>query len=131
VNRKPKTIGAYRDCLEILDLALGQKGLRVPFDRRGLAINFRQRCYTVRQILQKSADSAIPFSIYDELMLRVEPEFGPKDEPAELVISIRESSGMLGRVRRLDGSPIPATAAPVEDDLLAAARKFRGELDLG
>jgi hypothetical protein len=119
MSTKPKTIGAYADCVQIMELALKSAGARLPFDHRGRAVSFRQRCYRARQLLQRAEDSR-----FDSIYIQIEPLTGPKDSPAELIFLLRAAStDMLSRIKTLDGQPIE-DSEELESEAEAFARSL-------
>lgn len=129
MSTKPKAISAYLDCIQIMDRARAARGARLPFEDRGKAVSFRQRCYRVRGLLQqRDGDSA-----FDSLYIQIDPLKGPKGSPAELVFLLRAaSSSMLSAMRDLDGKPIKESKQEVEDDdkMLEEARAMAKRLGL-
>lgn len=127
MSTKPKAIAAYNDCLQVMDRAVASGGARLPFQDRGKAISFRQRCYRVRGLLQ-ARDSV---SEYDSLYIQIDPLRGPKGSPAELIFLIRAASAeMLNAMRDLDGKPIAEVEIADDDEALAEAKAFAKRLGL-
>ena len=117
---KPTTLGAYRDCAEVLDKAK-QGDLRIRFATRGKAINFRQRCYALRKILLAKSEEItppghIPSTPYDDIYI----QWSEKDETA-LIFRRHRSPG---EVEFLE----PHTVEPVDDPFLREAQNFAASL---
>jgi hypothetical protein len=127
---RPKTLGAYADCAEILDLCLTEGTIEVPFPTHADATVFRQRCYYYRTLLQKeSARKGHGLqSPYDALVITKPAKGMPHDEVLTFASRTENSATLMARVRRPDGTPV-APAAP-KQDLDAELQGLRAQLNL-
>ena len=122
---KPRTVGAYSDCLAILEKVLTHKGGQLRFAERGTAINFQQRCYRIRKILQDHSTTKpteLPHSPYDAIVIKLEPKEGNREDPATLHFVFRDVTDFA--------EFIPAEPADDLDDLMTEALAFKKELKL-
>lgn len=124
-----KTIGAYADCAQVMDIAIARGEIRVPFPTFGQAINFRQRCYRLRQELLKADNpppGRLPASRYDSIVITIPNKGEPADN--ELTFRSRENDGaaIVSRITDAEGNPVELP----EEDLEAAAAAFRNTLGL-
>ena len=88
------TRSLYHDCFRVLDRAL-EKDLRVKFDDRDIAMNFRFRIYKARSIDREDNKSVYPpdhpsygLSPYDALNVRIVEE----DEHWYVYLTTRDSN---------------------------------------
>lgn len=121
-----KTIGAFADCAAVLDAALEHGQIRVPFETRGKATSFRQRCYKLRAQLLRVAQAGpgeLPSTRYDTIYITI--------EDSTLVFQNRntDSLALLSRIQDADGNPIDLASAPVSD-FEREAEKLRVSLGL-
>lgn len=122
-----KTIGAYMDCLRVLNAANRHGGLRLDFTDQGghgAAIKFRQRCYKLRSILYQNAElrtKGLPGEIaatpYDTLFLRV-------DEGSPILQILHRE--VTAKVLDLEGNPVDLFS---EDEVAAAEGDLMPEID--
>lgn len=76
----PSSPQAYPDCYDFLEKCIDDiVGARKPFRDRGLAMEFRQRCYYFRTLTQRQNRSIYPpddkrhgTSDYDEIRMTIE-----------------------------------------------------------
>lgn len=126
----PTNPRAYTDVAAVLDAALAVGGARYtpPANTRGAAINWAQRAYTFRKLLQRNAappGHEFGPTEYDSLKFRV--------DGSSVII---ERSLPTGGLTDLEGNPIEAKEADIEihspkeidPDLLEAAKAARRSL---
>ncbi len=96
----PRSEEAYPDCREFLNKAIeSEKGWRDTFVEKGVATNFRLRCYAARSRqlsiemkFNKDVKDYVPSTVWDGLMLSVkETEHGwaviaSKDGSSSLIV---------------------------------------------
>lgn len=100
-DRKPRPIGAFADCIQVMNKALEVGGLRLPFETSPQATTFRHRCYRARARMQH--DSPQGASPYDSLNISKEDNI--------LIIKPRLFDGVA---TDLEGNPVDWQS---EDDL--------------
>lgn len=133
---KPLTIGAYADCLTILDKTLQVGGLRLPFSRRGTALHFRQRCYRLRKLMLSAAAQSvrpgeIPATRFDVIYVQIEPEGGHVEDPATLVFRLRSADIDIPPATDLEGNPLTIDYTPLpQSELEEDAKALRRSLGL-
>ena len=104
-----KTLGAYADCLKMMEAARKHGLITIDFPERGKAVSFRQRCYRVRAAMLRAAQPGpgeLPSTPYDTIYITLPDKGEPND--STLTIRNREQDGeaLLGLVRDADGNPI-------------------------
>lgn len=124
-----KTLGAYADCAAVLEAALREQEITVPFASYAEAVAFRHRCYRLRKRLLEAAapvPGQLPSSRYDTLVLLI-PQ---KGEPEDHVLTVRDrgldADELVSRIRTRSGKPVVLES----DDLAEAANALRGKLGL-
>lgn len=118
-KNRSAAIGAYRDCGQVLEAVLASGPARLPFKNRGAAINFRQRCYKLRQLLQKAsldAGSFSPTSPYDSIYIRLIPLQAVEGQPNFLEFRIRDSREVAPLEFTGEGPVDAAVLQPIDDD---------------
>ena len=110
--RKKRTISKlqFSDCFDIMDKALMNGGLRVPFATAGSAVRFRQRCYKARTLMREAAHEVTPAgqpptTPYDDIFIRREHETKPSGLDSVLLFELH-SLQPLPEVTTLDGKAI-------------------------
>lgn len=124
-----KTLGAYADCAQVMDIAFQRGEIRVPFSTRGQAINFRQRCYRLRQELLKADNpppGRLPSSKYDSIVITVPDKGNVGDDILTFRSREKDANSVISRITDAEGNLIELKAPDLEE----AAKRFRSELGL-
>lgn len=136
-KKKPANLGAYADVVGVLDAVLREEELIMSFETKGAAVNFRQRCHRLRQMLRQKAEeqielqltagkhplSTFPTTPYDKILIQTQ------EEPPELHFSLRDEKKHLSALRKPDGTPI-SIRDDTEDDFTAAVEIAARKLGL-
>jgi hypothetical protein len=124
-----KTLGAYADCAAVLEAALREGEISVPFASYRDAVSFRHRCYRLRKRLievSRPAPGQLPASRYDSLILLV-PNKGEEDDH---ILTVRDrgldADEIVSRIRTRDGKPVVLEESDFED----AVAEFKTKLNL-
>lgn len=107
-----KTLGAFADCAAVLDAALQHGTIRVPFESRGKATAFRQRCYKLRAQLFRIAQPGpgeLPSTRYDTIYITIE------DSVLTFQSRNTDSLSLLSRIQDADGNPIDLAPGSTPD----------------
>jgi hypothetical protein len=124
-----KTQGAYVDCVRAYEAALKHGEISITFDTYGAAVNFRQRCYRLRNLLleaHKPGPGMLPETRYDSIVLQLPRKHEPDCNTLTLRNRSLDADDIAGRIRTADGAPVLSE----DGDLDEAVRELRGRLGL-
>lgn len=117
MSRAPRTIGQFADVAAVLDTAIKMNGARYTLATPGQAVNWRQRAYTLRRLLQQqdaAAKAATPGATvttkYDGIVLRLQENI--------VLIEVLKPTGIL---ESNDGKVVTPEAETTFDPLLDEA----------
>lgn len=113
---KNENTAVYRDCFKVMEQALAVGGIRVEFPDRKRATVFRHRCYKGRSMLYRASAKTVPagvlpFTQFDDILIRFESDVKPNGSDQVLVFQLR-SKQELPAITDLEGNPLPEVAMP-------------------